>query len=216
MTVADVDARLRLLADPERAVQEKRYLKSDLVHLGVKVPLVRKVAREVYKEVGIDRALIDALWATGVYEHRSLATEVLRAGQKELTRADLPWIEGMVRRAKTWALVDCLAPEIVGPIVAREGGDEMDRWAADADFWVRRAALLHDLLRLRKGGGDWERFTRYADTMLEEKEFFIRKAIGWVLRCVAEKDPQRVADWVGPRRARMSGLTWREATRKLP
>lgn len=216
MTVADIDHRLRLLADPARAVHEKRYLKSELVHLGVRVPQVRGLARQVFREVGLDRALIDALWDAEVYEYRSLATELLRLGQRQLTRADLPWIERMVRRAKTWALVDVLAPEIVGRITAREGAEDMDRWAADPDFWVRRAALLHDLLRFRRGEGDWDRFTRYADAMLEDRQFFIRKAIGWVLRTVAETDPQRVADWVEPRRARMSGLTWREATRKLP
>jgi len=216
MDPSTIDARLRVHIEPGRAAQEKAYLKSDLVHLGVPVPKVRIVAKEVYEEVGLDRALIDALWATAVYEHRALATELLRFGQKALGRADLPWIEGMVRRARTWALIDTLAPDVIGPIVARDGAEDMDRWAQDDDFWVRRAALLYDLRRLRAGGGDWERFCRYADAMLGEKEFFIRKAIGWVLRTVAEQDPERVAAWIRPRLHRMSGLTRREATRKLP
>jgi plasmid stability protein len=44
---------------------------------------------------------------------------------------------------------------------------------------VRRTALLALLLPLRRGAGD---FARYAEALLEEREFFIRKAIGWVLR----------------------------------
>jgi len=56
----------------------------------------------------------------------------------------------------------------------------LDRWAADEDFWVRRAALLSLLRPLRRGEGDFGRCARYADMMLAEREFFIRKAIGWV------------------------------------
>ena len=63
--------------------------------------------------------------------------------------------------------------------------------------------------------GDFERFSRYADAMLEEKEFFIRKAIGWVLRETAKKRPQMVYEWVLPRARRASGVTWREAIKPL-
>ena len=52
--------------------------------------------------------------------------------------------------------------------------------------------------------------------MLEEKEFFIRKAIGWVLREVAKKRPELVAAWLGPRVHRASGVTVREAVKYLP
>ena len=52
--------------------------------------------------------------------------------------------------------------------------------------------------------------------MLEEKEFFVRKAIGWVLREVAKRRPDLVADWLGPRVHRASGVTVREAVKYLP
>ncbi len=69
---------------------------------------------------------------------------------------------------------------------------------------------------LRRGEGDFERFGRYADQMLEEKEFFIRKAIGWVLRETAKRRPELVADWLAPRVHRASGVTMREAVKPLP
>jgi 3-methyladenine DNA glycosylase AlkD len=105
----------------------------------------------------------------------------------------------------------------VGPLVERapELASTLDRWATDDDFWIRRSALLAHLLPLRNGGGDWERFTRYADAMLDEKEFFIRKAIGWVLRDTARKRPGMVYEWVAPRTHRTSGVTIREVVRWL-
>jgi len=85
----------------------------------------------------------------------------------------------------------------------------------DDDFWLRRSALLALLLALRRGAGDFQLFSRYADPMLQEKEFFIRKAIGWVLRDTARRRPAMVYEWLLPRAARASGLTLREAVKPL-
>ena len=92
----------------------------------------------------------------------------------------------------------------------------LDCWAVDDDFWLRRSAMLALLRPLRRGGGDFARFGRYADRMLDEREFFIRKAIGWVLRETAKNRPDLVYDWLLPRMARASGITVREAVRWLP
>ena len=81
---------------------------------------------------------------------------------------------------------------MAGALVERfpELGSALDRWAKDADFWVRRSAILALLDPLRRGEGDFDRFSRYADAMLCEKEFFIRKAIGWTLREVSKRRPR--------------------------
>lgn len=60
-----------------------------------------------------------------------------------------------------------------------------------------------------------ERFFRYADQLLEEREFFIRKAIGWDLRDIGRKRPDLVRDWLSPRTDRVSGVTLREAVKYL-
>jgi 3-methyladenine DNA glycosylase AlkD len=91
----------------------------------------------------------------------------------------------------------------------------LDRWAVDDDFWIRRSVLLALLVPLRRGDGDFQRFSRYADGMLDEEEFFIRKAIGWVLRDTARKRPDLVYRWLLPRAARASGVTVREAVKPL-
>jgi 3-methyladenine DNA glycosylase AlkD len=51
--------------------------------------------------------------------------------------------------------------------------------------------------------------------MLEEREFFIRKAIGWVLREVSKTRPALVRGFLARHRDRASGLTLREATKYL-
>src|SRR5437899_12980070 len=134
-------------------------------------------------------ALVRALWKTPVFERRMMVVLLLEAFQPLLQQPDISLLERLIRQSKTWAFVDELAIAITGPLVERSPAllRVLDRWATDADFWVRRCALLALLRPLRRGEGDFARFTRYAEAMLDEREFFIRKAIGWILRGAAKK-----------------------------
>lgn len=220
---ADFERGLRALGSPERAASEKAYLKSDLEFAGVSVPALRAaVASWCRGRAGLSRgqltAVVSALWASPLYECRQSAVLLLERKTRLLTPDDVPLIEDMLRSSGTWALVDGLAANVAGDLAERFDvmAPALDRWAEDPDFWIRRAAMLALLRPLRRGEGDFERFARYADAMLEEKEFFIRKAIGWVLREVAKQRPELVASWLGPRVHRASGVTVREAVKPLP
>ena len=218
----EIDSRLRSAGKPERAEQEKRYLKSALEHYGTSVPATRRVAKAaLYSQPALAHddvaALVERLWARPVHECRPAAVDILELSSAVLEAGDLALLERLIRESKTWALVDGLAASVTGPLVERypELGAELDRWAQDEDFWVRRSALLANLLPLREGRGDFDRFGRYADAMLGEKEFFMRKAIGWVLRDTSRTRPELVYEWLLPRAARASGVTVREAVKYL-
>ncbi|HEX9527066.1 MAG TPA: DNA alkylation repair protein [Streptosporangiaceae bacterium] len=220
---ADWERALRRVGTAARAASEKAYLKSDLDFAGAGVPAIRAmVARWSKARPALHHdqvtGLVTALWTSPLYECRQAAVVLLERTSRLLGPADTGLLENLLRTSRTWALVDGLAVNVVGDIVDRwpEASDVLDRWAGDDDFWLRRSAILALLRPLRAGGGDFERFARYADAMLEEKEFFVRKAIGWVLREVAKRRPELVAAWLAPRVHRASGVTVREAVKPLP
>lgn len=213
---------LRPLGTSGRAEHEKRYLRSDLEFFGVTVPDTRRVVSTAFRRYpGLGReaavAWATALWREPVHERRMAAVELLRLAVKQLSARDLDVVETLIRESRTWALVDALASGVAGVIAIQDPSSwpRIDAWAADDDFWVRRSAMLALLPRIRAGQPDLERFDRYARAMLNEEEFFIRKAIGWVLRELAKQDPDWVRAWVAPRIARISGVTLREAVRPL-
>jgi 3-methyladenine DNA glycosylase AlkD len=221
---AAIEATLAAVGKSDRAEGSKAYLKSDLRFLGNDLPALRIEARK-WREAHAGWVLDDllqlteALWRRGVFELRIFALVLLVERAEEFESRHLDLLEALLRDSHTWAIVDEIAPRIVGPLLERhprEVGRVLDRWARDDDFWIRRAALLALLLPMRRGEGDWKRFERYADPLLEDREFFIRKAIGWLLREAAKRQPDRVVSFVEPRTSRLSGVTWREATRKLP
>ncbi len=221
--VAGLDRALRDAGDPRRAIQEKRYLKSPIAHYGASVPAIRRAVHEVLdgRPQLTRKRLLDVvgrLWSSSVHEHRMAAVAALEERQELLEPADLARIEEMIRGSFTWAYVDGLAANVAGALVERHPdlADELDRWSTDESFWVRRGALLALLPPLREGRGDWRRFKRYADGMLDDTEFFIRKAVGWVLRESSKKRPDRVRNYVSARLGRLSGLSFREAIKRLP
>jgi 3-methyladenine DNA glycosylase AlkD len=219
---AAIDVELHRHRNPERAPAEKAYLKSDLEFLGVGLPAMRQIVRTVKREhAGLDglglAALVGILWKRRQFEQRMMAVPLLEAFQPLLRPADMKLLERLIRESKTWAFVDELAIAIVGPLIERspELLRVLDRWATDDDFWLRRSAMLALLRPLRRGDGDFARFARYAEGMLNEREFFIRKSIGWVLRETAKKRPDLVYQWLLPRCAVASGVTVREAVKYL-
>jgi 3-methyladenine DNA glycosylase AlkD len=227
---AALTATLRDLGTPARAGQEKRYLKSDLEFFGVAVPDLRRAVEAAVKDrqpagqrgLSIDRetglAWATALWRERVHERRAAAVEILTLTTPSLVAEDLAVVEQLIRESLTWAYVDTLAGNIAGTVALRDPAAWkcIDVWAVDADFWIRRSALLTLLPGIRACQPDRPRFVRYSGPMLAEKEFFIRKAIGWVLRELSRREPEWVAAWTEAHLAEISGVTFREAVRRLP
>lgn len=218
----ELAAEMRAAGRPERAEGSRAYLKSDLEFFGASVPAIRNVLTGLSRRFPDLRhddltALAEALWSQPVFERRLAAILLLELYAPLLRPTDITLVERLLRESRTWALVDPLATDVVGTLAARhpEVGAVLDRWVGDGDFWIRRAALLALLVPLRQGGGDPDRFFRYADRLLDEREFFIRKAIGWVLRDMGKRRPGLVRDWLAPRAGRASGVTMREAVKYL-
>lgn len=224
---AAAEAELRTAGTPERAVHEKAYLKSALEHAGTPVPAIRRVAKRIRREHrDLDAVtaftLATELWTRPLHERRMLAVFVLELYADTMTPADLSRLEPLLRDSRAWALVDGLAGSVAATILLRHPTDAavdetLRRWGRDDDFWVRRAALLAHLKSLGSKGcfEGWERFCDLADAMLDEREFFIRKAIGWVLREAGKHRPEAVVAFITPRVPRVSGVTIREAVRYL-
>jgi 3-methyladenine DNA glycosylase AlkD len=169
-----IDATLQREGDGYRGAAERERLGSDLRFYGASVGAVRGTVRDALRRhPGLTHddvtALASELWAGRVFERRLAAVVLLQSRVSTLRNFDLTRIEGFVRDARLRALVDPLALDVVGPLVESLDGagrtradTALDRWAAEPDPWLRRAALLSPLRALRAGAGDWGGFVRRA------------------------------------------------------
>ena len=220
--IASVRDGLAPLADPDRAAGQAAYLKTDEPMLGVRVPDVRRVARAAAKTAGFTSteqiiAATRTLWdgARNREERRAAIGLLLAPVVKQfVTPAVMDLVHHMVVTGAWWDLVDELVRvQLIVRDHDRAGEDaRMRRWARDADMWVRRYAILHQLQA--KETTDAGLLADVIDPNLGDGEFFIRKAIGWALRDYARTDPDWVRAFVAER-PEMSALSRREATKHL-
>jgi len=206
----EIRAALVEMADPARAPDMQRYMKSQMPYLGVrKTELTRRVMRLAK---GLDRAAMLAtageLWDGATHrEERYAALAVLRVGR--LTAADEPLLRHLITTGAWWDLVDEIATKLVGPLRAEL---DLRAWSRDDDLWIRRAAIISQVGR-RGRGTDPRLLADVITPNTEDRRFWITKAIGWALRDYAYADPQWVRDFVDGHD--LAPLSVREATKHL-
>lgn len=228
--IEDIEAQLSSVrkilkenSDPERAINEKKYLKSPYKFWGISVPFTERMAKEFKRSnKDAEREYIlesaNRLWNSEYHDEKRLGLKILQHYPEYLDLSVMPILEEMLMQSTGWDLVDDISIHLVGCVLekSKRAFDFLKKWSRSDNFWMRRASLISQILLLRKGKGDKLLFLSFAGKMIEEKEFFIRKAIGWGLRELSKADSRSVFDFLMKIKDRASGLTLREGSKRLP
>lgn len=204
--------------NPEIANKQAAYLKNKFIHFGLKTPARREITKPVAVELkkhSIDEILklVKLCYNQPEREFHHLGIDIMGRYCKKLPKGSLTFIRKLIQTHSWWDTVDMLAAKVLGAYLMNfpEERIEMDNWIEDEDFWVRRSAILFQLKY--KEHLDEERLFRYCKQTMHEKEFFIRKAIGWTLREYAKTHKAEVEQFVLENESELSGLSKREALR---
>ena len=219
--VAFVRRELAARADPDKAAGMQAYMKTDMPFYGVQKPgrtvvfreLKRRYAPQTWDEY---QGLVTALWELPHREEKYLAQGVASTFRRFVEPRSLAIYHRFIVEGAWWDFVDETATHLIRPLVLdhpEQTWPTVEAWAEDDDLWLRRTALLCQIGA--KERTDADRLFRFCEARLSEKEFFIRKAIGWALREYAKTDGEAVAEFVTRHRDDMSGLSYREATKHI-
>jgi 3-methyladenine DNA glycosylase AlkD len=222
--VTAVRAALAAAADPAKAPGMQAYMKSVMPYRGVPKPVRDRALRSVFA----DRTLPDeagwtatvlALWRDAAYrEERYAAIDLtgLRAYRAYQRPDALGLYDEMITTGAWWDYVDEIANRRVGPLLAADPAamrPVMLRWSRGDDLWRRRTSIICQLSF--KAATDLDLLYSCIDANLDDKDFFIRKAIGWALRQYAWTDPVEVRRFVASRGTALSALSRREALKNI-
>jgi 3-methyladenine DNA glycosylase AlkD len=213
---------LAAAANPARAAGMQAYMKSTMPYYGVSLPEVRAISRRVFDgaEMTCDewRATVLQMWrGARRREERYAAQYVLdtKRYRECLDLGSMPMLEEMVVTGAWWDVVDELAP-VIGDLLSRHPRQMrplMRRWSTDANLWKRRVSIICQLRF--KEDTDLDLLYANIEPNLADRDFFIRKAIGWALRQYAKTDPREVARYVRAHENELSGLSKREALKNI-
>jgi 3-methyladenine DNA glycosylase AlkD len=223
VVVLTARAALAERADPVRAIGMQAYMKSSMPYRGVPSPGVQATVAAVVAEhpFGTREDWSDAalrLWRDAEFrEERYLALGILGHRRYAHWRDSslLPMYEELITGGAWWDFVDEIASRHVGPILLTERATVtpvVRGWIASTNMWLRRTSIICQLGA--KDSVDLGLLTDAIEANATDREFFVRKAIGWALRQHARVDPGWVRAFVDDH-PEMSGLSRREATKHL-
>jgi 3-methyladenine DNA glycosylase AlkD len=220
--ISRLRAELAAAANPDRAAGMQAYMKSAMPYYGVSLPEVRAISRRVFDGPDMTceqwlAAVLEIWRGARRREERYAAQFLLEQKQHEacLGPSSMPMLEEMVVTGAWWDLVDSLAP-VIGELLRRHPRQVrplMRSWSTDPNLWKRRVSIICQLRF--KEDTDLELLYTNIEPNLADRDFFIRKAIGWALRQYAKTDPREVARYVRAHQKELSGLSKREALKNI-
>ncbi len=216
---------LQTAADPAKAPRMQAYMKSTLPYYGVQSPAQKALFARVFAAHPLpDRsgwlAAVHRLWREATHREERYAAIGL-AGYRAYAGYQRPDLvtglyEELVTSGAWWDYVDDVAIHRIGPILRAQAlavEPEMRAWATDGDLWKRRSAIICQVGS--KDATDRDLLTYAIEVNAADRDFFIRKAIGWALREYAKRDPAWVRSFVAARSESLAPLSKREALKNI-
>jgi len=182
-SVQQIVERLNALARPDQVEGMARYGMTAQGRLGVSIPNLRRLA----KEVGQDHSLALALWKTGIPEARIVAAMI--ADPQELTGEQM---EEWVQDLDSWDVCDQVCMNLLEKTPL--AWPKILAWAEREEEFVKRAAFaLIACLAWHDRQAEDEQFIALLPLLKRgstDERNYVKKAVNWALRNIGKRNPR--------------------------
>ena len=189
---------LKKLSNKQFAEDIKRYIKSPYQFYGIRVPEIRILAKRLHDEHSLKDfyPIFNKLWKSGYHEEMSLALYALQLYENDFDMKTWRFLKPKLKDIKTWDQIDAISTFILGKILLKypELEKELLKLSKNKNFWLRRIAIVSTLPRIKKG--DIKFTMRLAEKYIYDREHYMQKATGWMLREAGKQKPDIVKNFV--------------------
>ena len=158
--------------------------------------------------------IVRTLWLRPERELHYFAQELVKKYNKNFVKQDIELFEFMIVNNSWWDTIDFIAVNLLG-VYFQKFPEQIayytEKWLQSKNIWLQRSVILFQLKY--KESLNTELLSYIIISLLGSKEFFINKAIGWILREYAKTNPAWVSEFV--EKTDLSKLSRREAIRLL-
>jgi len=224
MTLDDALSQMKAHIEPGRAEGMRGYHKIDREYLGIANGPLDDLAKEWRRSLSVDErvSLADGLWQTNIYEARVVAAKLLTQARIKDDGAVWRLIASWVPDFDCWAIADHAMMAGQRRVTSDPSRlDEVETWTTSDHMWTKRAALVITLpFNRTRDASDEERATRervlnWAAGYVDDKQWFIQKAVAWWLRDLSKRDPERVKEFLKTYGEQMKNFARKEASKYL-
>ena len=180
-TVAEVLSALQAKANPTNVAGMAKFGMSVESRLGVSVPEMRKLA----KQIGRDHRLAQSLWKTGIAEAQIVAALI-----DDPAAVTSKLMDRWVKDFDSWDVCDqaCLSLFDKSPLAWQK----IPEWAERDEEFVKRAAfaLVAGLAWHDKQAAD-QRFVELFPILMkgaDDERNYVRKAVSWAIRNIGKRN----------------------------
>lgn len=216
MNINTLVSTLRENSIEENIIPMEKYMKNNFKFLGIKSVERRKLSKDFLRKEKdiINWEEVFYLWELEEREFQYIALDYLKARKKFLKIDDLENLLKLAKKKPWWDTIDLLAP-LVGEAIFdfKDKNKLMLDLSKDENMWLRRIAILHQLKF--KEDTDEKLLEEIIKNNFGSKEFFINKAIGWILREYSKTNNIWVRNFLDEYKDVLSPLSIREGSKIL-
>lgn len=206
-------------ANAKIALEQKAYMRNQFDYYGIKTPKRREITKPFLDKKYLPKKTelekyVKTLWQKPQRDYHYFAQELAFKYIRELDKDNIALFEFMVTHNSWWDTVDFIAPKLIQAYFKtypKERDFYIKKWLASDNIWLQRSALLFQLKDKEKI--DTDLLTFIIQSLSHSKEFFINKAIGWILREYSKTNSEWVIDFIETNE--LSNLSKREALRLI-
>lgn len=210
-------------SDEKTRISGERFFREEVKLYGVRSAVVSRIGKEAYKSLaGKSKdeifALCEELWKSGMMEESFVACNWSYYVHNKYESADIEvfkrWIENYI---SNWASCDTLCNHSVGTLAEMYPGtiEDLKRWTASPNRWMRRASAVSLIIPARKGLFAADIF-EIADRLLPDRDDMVQKGYGWMLKSASQFRQKEVFEYVYRNKEKMPRTSLRYAIEKMP
>lgn len=203
-------------SNPCIAKSQKKYMRNQFEFIGLTASKRREIQKTFFQNIQINdlTEFITSLWNLNKRDYQYLGQELLYSNHKNFKVGDIKLIEYMIINKSWWDTIDFLSPKILGEyfkLYPDEIEKNTQKWILSNNIWLKRSAILFQLKY--KETLNIDLLNRIIIPLSNSKEFFINKAIGWILREYGKTNKEWVINFV--KKNKLSNLSKREALKHI-
>ncbi|MCK0131023.1 DNA alkylation repair protein [Flavobacteriaceae bacterium F08102] len=214
-----LETTFRSEANAQIAEGQKAYMRNQFEYLGLKTndrrrlqkPFLEKTFLPDKKEL---EKFIKALWSKPERDFQLFGQELAQRFSNDFEENDIDLLVYMITHKSWWDTVDYIAIHLLGAYFKKFPNQQQpltDLWISSNNLWLQRSSLLFQLNYKEKL--NTVLLASIINSLIGSTEYFINKAIGWVLRQYSRTNPTWVTHFV--KQTNLANLSQREALRLL-